>query len=489
MVWMVVLLLLAGLAHAQGAPDAEIPQLTTQLTTGASDARQKALERLQALNTPKAFETACLALNDANPMVRGKAAGVVARLGGPKATPRLAPLLKDEFVLVRGQTITALGNTRDFAAVDVLLSIAKTPGAEHRDLAVAGLGTLLGALEENATALRKLITALNTLGEDKEPRIAQAARQAVFSALCNGKTSPAKVDALLEILKDASAEQTRFQIINTLTNMRAVRAVPVLIDELVKHPGANAWQFENAIIEILRGQMTPRHAALLAPLRAKFTDPNQSVAFSAMRVVSELRDTASVEPLIALLRDADNNRAALAARALLRMRDPRARAPLCALAGHPEAMARAAAAEALGWVGDTAALTALLPMVADADGNVRTSVAKALGTCVAPAAVTALRGMGRDPEANVRRAVVAGLDGRRDPATIDLLCGLVADPDAGVRVSAVTALGKTGSSAAVTALRPLLEGDDVRLKREATTALARLGDAGGIQAYEKMLIE
>jgi hypothetical protein len=128
------------------------------------DVADRAAATLVEAALPEALASAVARLDDPDPAVRGRAAGLVARVGGTGATPFLTPLLDDPDASVREQAASALGDVADEDAVLALLVAEETDRRSRR----AGLSsvTFSGKLSPYLLAVARIATGDRGVGWD-----------------------------------------------------------------------------------------------------------------------------------------------------------------------------------------------------------------------------------------------------------------------------------------------------------------------------------
>ncbi len=468
-------------AVAQSLADSTVQQLTKQLATGDVTARMAALDHLLQVPDARLFLPVKALLADDNPLLRAKAVGTLAHVGGVKATPLIVPLLRDEFQTVRAAALTALGDTGDPQAVPLLLAAMRDAKSELRLQAITASGALLAELGENQEAVAQLLPELLTLGRDTEQKVSQTASQSLQITTSSGRPAGIAVQrAAVALLKDNT--QYGFPMTwaqSLLQNKGTPQVIPDFL-ELMRTQAPD--DLDRLIIKIMRLCMHTKDSALLDPLRALAADATSPLHERALLLLGELRDPQAITQLITLLPAPECQRRIEIMELLLRLRDTRPLPALCVLATHADAAVREHSIAALHWAGDEKALQALLALAGDQAVNVRQKTAGALADFDDPAALDALLKLSGDESPFVRQSALKALVGKDGPRVIACAADALQTTDRIVRQAAIDILGASADTRAIALLLPLLQDTDKGIRNKAATALSRLGDERGVAA-------
>ena len=227
----------------------------------------------------------------------------------------------------------------------------------------------------------------------------------------------------------------------------------------------------------------------IRPLLALVSHPSETVRESAIRAVSQFRDTkietsllqalsreASVGVVVAILKGLS-----LAATSF----DPSAVRPLLR---HPAPECRAAACQLLGKSGDGRQASGLMHCLKDSDSDVRRDAALALGQLLHVPAVPQLIEMVSDSVEQVRASSVRALGFIADPRALSTLCASLRDPSESVRIAAADSLGILGDRRAVQPLCDAILDEpmvDVQIAR--IHALGQLADSSCLSTLSQLL--
>lgn len=170
-------LCLASEIHAQTGFD----YLAQQLAHGNSEQKRNALFEIRNLKTEEASRLAIPALRDSEEIVRASAAASVVFLPSGETVSVLAPLLRDKKFFVRKEAAYALGQTRNPAAVQLLVeTIQKDKIQEVIDAATVALGE-----NGDVSAISGLIQILQRQPKEKEEFMRRAAARSLGQIAAN----------------------------------------------------------------------------------------------------------------------------------------------------------------------------------------------------------------------------------------------------------------------------------------------------------------
>jgi HEAT repeat protein len=272
---------------------------------------------------------AILRLHSSNPETRLKAAVQLASAGDPRAIPILITALKDDqFWIIRKTAVEALGELRDFRALEPLLAALTDESPGVREAAARGLGKM---------------------------------------------RNPQAAEPLLKLLDTTQPWSLRMAAVEALGEIGDPQAVEPLLDIL---RSGDSWRLRRTAIEAL-GKIKDDLA--VEPLMEVLGDRYASVREAAALALGEIGDPRATDPLITALENGKLwalRRAA--AQALGALGGSQAIAPLIKLLKDKYANVREAAVRALGQVGSPQAVEPLLRATKDRDSMVRVAAARAL---------------------------------------------------------------------------------------------------------------
>lgn len=299
-------------------------------------------------------------LANGEPFVRGRAAWVLGRIGGARASAGLLARLKDESWYVRGLASAALGRIGDAGAVTGLLARLEDKAPSVRGFAAEALGHIgdTGAVVD-----------LLTLLEDGSPLVRGLAAEAL------GRIAAAASADLLTRLEDKDPVMW-WRAAETGEYGGDTEAAADLLARLRERDPVMWWYVMEA--QGLSGD------AVLAGLLARLEDEASSVRELAVWALGRIGDVGAVAGLLARLEDEASSVRGRAAEALGRIGDARAVAGLLTRLKDEEPFVRGRAAKALGRIGDMRAVPGLLGRLEDEASSVRELAAWALG-CIGDA--------------------------------------------------------------------------------------------------------
>lgn len=364
-----------------------VPVLLREIPRRARDSRVAALRALGTLADDRAvdFLLAWSRRNDA--VDRRYALIALARIGDPRAIPRVIEALVDDNVRVREAAIEALGYLRAERAVGRLATWMKQPGRSIlKARAIWALGLIGG--EQAATALVSAI-----------PRAEASDRMLLAHALGNTRHRAALPGLAWALDSDPALAAVAVQGLEKLADGDEVRELLLAacesnpMREVALRAGLRLVQFGDpratpCLVRALREEIAERHT--IGPFGEQVLEElpllgSQSVAESLERLADEqeapaiahrLRQAArgarlvqqlgdDAEPWVDLLREGTPAEIDLAVRRLGQLRDPRSARPLIQLFGRipPERSDRIP--EALGLIGSDTATPFLISLLVD----------------------------------------------------------------------------------------------------------------------------
>jgi len=172
------------------------------------------------------LDTFCIALENASPAVRAKAAEAVGKIGDVAIAPLLFKTLKDTSPEVRHSAIQALGQQKDEASIPHLLAA----GQDSDNFVRQSVAEALGNIGDDAA-----IPTLLKLVEDSNYDVRKSAADAL------GKIgSDAAIPALLKLLEDSNSD-VRKSAADALGKIGSEAAIPTLL-KLLEDPDAEIRQ-------------------------------------------------------------------------------------------------------------------------------------------------------------------------------------------------------------------------------------------------------
>lgn len=279
---------------------------------------------------PSAAPVLIKALGAAHPLVRGRAAEVLAIAKDRSAVPALLEALQGTYFTVRARAALALGEIGDSQAIRPLLQALNDEEAEVRMAACLGLGSF-----KDPTTFDDIT---NLLLDDPKIEVRQAAAQGL------GNTGhPAALPFLMEALHDSywwyEREYAASDLLAAIEKMGA-RAVEPLIEALRDKEGT-----------------VRKFAAIL---------------------LGRSGDPRAIEPLSMTLYDMHHEVGKVSAEALARF-GASALEVLVEALNHPEMWIRIHAIGALAHINDTRVARILLEMLNDPEREVKKEVIRSLG--------------------------------------------------------------------------------------------------------------
>ncbi|MEI6669405.1 MAG: HEAT repeat domain-containing protein [Acidobacteriota bacterium] len=387
---------------------------------------------------------------DVEPEVRQVAAFALGLLGQRSAIEPLRLALNDASPIVQGRAAEALGSIGDAASASAVATMAA------RNFAASSVA-LLDA---------------DDLGYP-QPATAEAFRLGIY-ALARLKS----YDALASVVLDPAGQPRArwWPVAYALSRTDDTRAAPALTT-LLGGGGSLTRAFA------ARGLRTLKDGNALGALllRAQGWQEDPRAAVEAIRAVAQLGRPEAAPVVRGLLdsRMMDPGLKLEVVAALGSLGDAASADRLIDLAADVSPALRASALRALSQVAPEAFLMVLSGLDADPHWSVRAALATAVGALAPAVAVPRLRAMLADPDARVLPAVIEALS-RLRPADIGpTLTGLLKHDDVIVRAAAATAIGELkppgGEGALAEAYRAGIGDRMYQGRTAALTALAKFG--------------
>jgi HEAT repeat protein len=301
---------------------------------------------------------------------------ILARI--PSASPALTKTLQTAHPLLRGRAAEVLAVSRERSAVPALLEAVKGEYYTVRSRAALALGNIGGA---------GVIPALLPLLKDKENEVRIAACVAV------GKfRDPTTFDEIANVLLDDPTIEARRAAAAALGETRHPAAIPFLMEAL-RDP---FWWYEreDAAGDLLTALERMGKAAV-QPLIEALGDPERNVRKFAAMVLGNLRDARAVEELGMAVYDLHDEVSRAAAESLAKFGAP-AVGVLGEALSHPEAAVREHAVLGLGKIQDARVAPLLIEMLRDTERIVRKQAVRALGQLRDERSISALKDIAAD---------------------------------------------------------------------------------------------
>lgn len=296
---------------------------------------------------PSASPALMKTLASAHPILRGRAAEVLALSRDRAAIPALLEAVKGEYYTVRSRAALALGNIRDAGAIPALLSLLKDKESEVRAAACIAIGKF-----------------------------------------CD----PALFDEIANILLDDPTIEARRAAAVALGETRHPAAIPYLMEAL-RDPFL-WYEREDAAVDLLTALERMGEAAV-GPLIEALGDPERNVRKFAATVLGNLRDARAVEELGMAVYDLHDEVSRAAAEALAQFGAP-AVGVLGEALSHPEAAVREHAVLGLGKIQDARVVPLLIEMLNDPERIVRKQAIRSLGQLRDERSISALKDIAAD---------------------------------------------------------------------------------------------
>ncbi|MBI5179274.1 MAG: HEAT repeat domain-containing protein [Nitrospinae bacterium] len=360
-----------------------VARLVERLKDADATCRRGIAELLRALASPSVAEKLIPYLSEEDKDLKSVSMGLIADVGGAKASAFLLPLLKSPDWWVRKKAVEAICRIKDPASIDALvdlLSLEKDP--KIKITVIQTLGQV-----GNVRAARVILPSIT----DNDMIV----RQAVVEALEN-IADETIVPEIINFMRDAEVNVRRagVEILSKLKNVKGSETLIRCIQD------ADWWVREIAT-DALAVMNVPGVAARVIEL---FATPDENVRRAAIEYFVRVPDKAAFEPLLGMLNDKDW-------------------------------WVREKAVVALGKMKDERAIEHILPLADDHD--VRWTVPAALGEIGGEKAISYLADFLDDPERTVRLEALKALGRAQEKATLPLIKACVKDSDAEMRDTAL----------------------------------------------------
>lgn len=365
-----------------------------------------------------------------DPSVRTRVTRAITRLG-PPVVPALCAKLEEAIPEpVRVGIVEALGILRDGRALPALTLAAEEGPVPLKTAALTSLG-LLGKPEAVALLVKHL-------GSD-EPSVQSAAQQALILI------APNALSAVVEVLQEAGGdERYRVTMVKCVTHSRAPAAAATIV-ELLGDPNEDVRRECATGLGVIGGEAA-RDALMLTALR----DEAASVRAAAARGLRTMRDPAALGSLVAALEDDDE--------AVLQEVIP-----------------------ALGVIRRQEAADALVAKLEVVPAELRPAIVRALIGTGLESAGPVLLSVAGNPQDPARAIAVRGLGALRVQEAVGLLTGLIDSRSAPLVEGSIISLGQIGDPRGVQALTKALRTGPPQYRALAAGSLGFLGDRTAIK--------
>lgn len=447
-------------------------------------------------------------LNHSDPVVRKRAAFMLASRGDERAYDALMQLYEKEGQSLRVAVIKALGKLGDRRAVDFLIERLEDQ-SERRQARIAAaeaLGiigdqravlSLMQQIETPERGQKELIRAsalslakigdpqavdllLNILTLPSRRFFEEEFRTVIFDYVRLVKSD----DLIAELLRRAAnRDRGAIYMLSQLRDPSAVSELIRLLKEALKHDLEIAARFVEALGFI--GSLDATEV-LLEILTQNEVRQNEQFTGTIIHALGSIKDDRSVLPLIELL---DTKLYWHVTRALEKIGDRRAVAPLVRLL-HDARMksddrqARCCI-DALGALGDSSVIEDIAPSLSHADVYMRQAAVKALGQLGTETSMELLLKAAKDSDTWVRVTAIEALDSyySTDPRVPDTIIAALEDTDGfAPRVHAAQILGRRREQRAVSGLIECLNDRHHIVVHAVVEALRHIGTPEAIHA-------
>jgi cyclophilin family peptidyl-prolyl cis-trans isomerase/HEAT repeat protein len=445
-----------------------------------------ATKRRPAIVAPPPPSDLLRLMRDPEARVRRRAALAAGRVGLTGAIESLTALLTgDEDFEVRQMAAFALGLIGDTAAQSALLAALNDANPIVQGRAAQALGLVGERTEQGANAVSAMVQgyikagALQGISPDDltyplAPNV-EAVRLGLYALVQMGMFAPLAAATL-----DGNGQPVSnwWPIAYAIQRLGDPKGIPAL-QALLKTEGRFTAAFAARGLGVMKA--APAAAALRDIVRARRAHP--AVVVQSIRALALIGDGAAAEPLEAILREAaiDQTLRVEALTALGTLRGASVDL-LLDLVSDRSAPMRAAALRALAATDPDTFLSALSGLDPDRDWTVRAALAGALAQLPAEQAQPRLMSAIRDQDQRVVSAVIAALATVAAPGAETVFAAHLKVDDFVVRASAANALAAISATGAVPALTEayrVAQKDNTYVARAATlAALAKLDPQG-----------
>jgi len=296
---------------------------------------------------------------------------VLARI--PSATPALIKILSTAHPILRGRAAEVIAISKDKATVPALLDALQGEYFTVRSRAALALGKI-----GDAKAIQPLMISLKD--REDEVRIAACLALGLFK-------EPTTFDDITNVLLDDPKIEVRQAAAKALGNTGHPKALPYLMEAL--HDSFWWYEREYAAVDLLQA-IEKMGGAAVDPLIKALEEKEGTVRKFAATLLGRLGDARAIEPLGMALYDMHHDVGNASAEALVHFGAPAVGVLIEALS-HPEMWIRIHSVVALSKIKDPRVVSVLLQMLNDPEREVKKQVILAFGELKDPRALSALQ--------------------------------------------------------------------------------------------------
>jgi HEAT repeat protein len=434
-----------GEVRAQDA----FPSLVLALGDPDGEVRAKAATALGRLGDRRAIGYLLEhLLTDPAPFVRLRIASSLGQFGGPEVADRLVRALGDPAWWVRMRSVEALEQIGPVAEAPLLVALDDADPEIRVRAAVAlerlgvpdNLARMIEAGEKVREASEMLVKLARAGARELLAELALHPSVAVRSAVVTAVQRAERGDLTAELIQIASSDSEaslRALAFRALHALRGREALPVALEALTD-PDHDVRTGAIGVIGELGGP------DVLELLREQTRDPDATVRAAAIRALGALGADLAEGDFLRLLGDpqpAVRESAVLAAvSARLRSLVP----ALIALLGDSEASVRRQAARAVAVLGDRSVAPVLRRVFPEAPADVREAIAVAIGHLDPGALPELIDALGESLDVDTKLGLIRSLSRPSAPEAVELLERLSEDSEPAVRALAIQSLGRGG---------------------------------------------
>ncbi|MGD2089202.1 MAG: HEAT repeat domain-containing protein [Candidatus Aminicenantes bacterium] len=401
----------------------------------------------------------------------------------------LAAYLQSDESRIRKEAVAVLGESKDVAAVNLLLTALNDKAYDVRLKAVKEL--------EKIKAPNSVDPLINCL-KDKNNLVRDAVRQALNTIEPNWIKRESCQQLVPNFIADleSSSSSTRSSAVEALGELSDPRALEPLMMLLMDKDSFLRKKVVRALDKSFPQWRTSQQAAALVPdFIAGLEKQSPRIRAGAADALEEIGDPRGFHPLIKALKDKDNDVRWGALNALNKSYPHWGSSEtvikdvpyfLKALQSSDE-KTRGYAVNVLEGIKDPRVIPALVEALKDNNRWVRIEVVHALANIDDPGVVQPLIALlqGKDPSSRVKAAKALAKTG--DPRAIAPLLSALKNPDSLVVEAAAEALGELNATQAVTPLIDLCKNKNNQVSDAAFEALAKMKDSVPLEPFVEFL--